>query len=445
MDGVDGKSHTVLKEIDNHYLNLGIGWIHPALLLNLLTYREKALSTLKELIQGSRGEKQKLRFYMGMFKFLRDTIKNPIPEEIKALRDEGVNHNTINSLTIYLNVIRINVRKIISFGKWFKTLDEPERLLILKLLLSNCENLLFSKMVEELVFLEFPEIIENILSVARKSPCSPYLLVIFREYLGSGFYTKFHEEISKIISSYSDCSIPRYISYNGDLSRFSAFATIPTLSGSQTFMVARRENSGIVDTFNFTLHPALGITSFAVQENIPYQLFRDFEEYGKTEMVKVSPEFVVRILKGTLFNMRLLSLEIPAEFAFYRRFMGEDALLPEELKIEIPGKFHLKNGNIKKSVKNPSVQKWIYNSVLVKRLLEDPDIKSLDKLTDELFDHRGVIKEGLKRLLLWAMETDEDDIPHIFYLYNKADDKKFVEIFAREIWNNRMSFYMATP
>ncbi len=445
MKGNDDKYLTVLAELDNHYSNHGIGWIHPALLLNLLTYREKALATLKRLIQATKGTGLRVKFYMGVFKFLRDTIKTPVPVDTPDLQKRGISINIVNSLSVYLNIIRVNPKKIISFGRWVKGLDEPDRKEILQFLVEHIDNLLFAKIVEEILFLENREVLENLYEIFKNEECSPFGVVILREYLRTGFYTDYQGKFSSLLEKFSkeDCSIPGYTPVDEDLSRFVVYATMPNMSGSQTFMVARRESGHLVDVFNFTISPSLGVTSFSYQENVPFQLFREFTEYDNDEYVKVDPQLAVDLLKDTVFNMKLLSLERLPEFAFYRKFLGEDAIIGTSFDYNDDKEIVSKNG-LSRVLKNPVIQKWIYSSHILERVLSDDSLGSEKELKKELSDHIDFIRGSLKRLVAWAKSANLPDYEELLYLYRNAKNRKFVEILAREIWRNRINFYIAT-
>ncbi|GEM_PF-6832601 len=446
MKGNDGKYLTILAELENHYRNLGIGWIHPALLLNLLTYREKALSTLKRLIQESRGTGQKVKFYMGVFKFLRDTIKMGAPKEIYELKEKGVEINTLNSFSLYLNIIRVNVKKIISFARWIKTVDEPERIELIRFLANRMDNLLYAKVIEEMIFLESQELLENISTVIKKVPCTPFSVVILREYLRSGLSSGYQDKFREILKGYSrkDCAIPSYTFNEEDLSRFTVYSTPPTMSGTQVFLIARKENMGSVDLFNLTVTPSLGITAFSFQENVPSVLYRDFEEDNSREMERVKPDFLVQILQDSLLNMKLLSLERNPDFAFYRKFMGEEALTPAPFQFSDEVTVTEINGK-GKIFYNPYIRKWIYTSPLLKKILGNKEINTYEKLKEELIIHSDIILDSLKRLTAWARSAGLPDYIEILHLYRLSQDrKKFIEYMTSEIWQNRINFYMAS-
>ncbi len=443
MKSGDDKYLTVLAELENHYSGPGIGWIHPALLLNLMTYREKALATLKRLIQESRGAGQQIKFYMGVFKFLRDTIKTSVPVNIEELRDRGVSINIINSLSVYLNIIRVNPRKIISFGKWMKGVTEPERKVILHFLVKNMDKLLYAKIVEELIFLENQEILENLADVFAREECSPYSVVMFREYVRVGFYRKFQETFTGLLEKFgSDCTVPAYPPVEEDVSRFTVYATMPNMSGSQTFMVARRESSNIVDVFNFTISPSMGVTSFSFQENVPFQLFREFSEYDNEEYEKVEPQLAIDLLRDTVFNMKLLSLERLPEFAFYRKFMGEEAIVGKAFEYVDEG-VPEREYDIAQILKNPIVHRWIYSSHLLQKVLANKSFEDERELREELINHIDLIRESLKRLVAWAKSARLPDYEELLFLHKKSADIMFVDVLAREIWRNRVNFYIA--
>ncbi len=435
---------TVLLELDNHYSNLGIGWIHPALLLNLLTYREKSLSTLKNLIQENKGTGPKSKFYMGVFKFLRDTIKNGVPGEITNLSKEGLSINTLNSLSIYLNIIRVNIRKIISFARWIKGIDEPERKIILRFLVKHLDNLLYAKVIEELLFLESSELLENLTEVFENIKCSPFGIVLLKEYLRVGFYSNYQKKFELLLDKYKkeECNLPEYTPVDEDYSRFITYATPPNMGGSQTLLVARRENLHFVDIFNFTVSPNFGLNSFTYQENVPFALFREFTEEEKDEYEKVDVEYVIDLMRDAVFDMKVLSQERAPEFAFYRKFLGEDALegkviafVPENVSTNIPEE---------QLIKLPVIQKWLYNSSLLNKLFSDPSLNSFDKFKEELFDHIDIIRESLRRMVMWAKYSNHPDYKGVLLLYKKAQNINFLNHLAKEIWENRINLYMAT-
>jgi len=434
---------TTTRLIENHFLNWGIRGVHPALLLDLLTYREKSLISLKSLIQLSKGDRQKRKFYLGVYKILRDTIVNdPSDIVVKSSNYKKVPDYLLNNFVAYLKVIRINIKKIVSFLQWFKELETADKKHISEILAKNSNNIIFAKIIETLIFGLSKDDAEIIIDDLSKN-CTPFSIVILREYSRVGLFSSLREKVKRNLVKFqkkTDCTVPPYKPVDEDLSRFQVYATQPSMSGSSLILAVRKESKDIVDFFTITYSVGRGIVEFESQEGVPTTFFNDYMKFFSHDLEKVAPEYLISIIKESVVRIKFLSIEPLPEFVFYRNLIGEESLIPDDYNSRDSKGVSKSSVDVNQMFNNKLIMNWIKNSIIIAQLIKVKGISSVDLLAEELSLHSGLIKESLSLLNKWAEYSGKKDAKQIDNFLKLADDMDFYKNLSKYAWKHKKNY-----